>query len=63
MEHDFADRFNGKFPEATESLKTKQLTKLVLFSRSKCSKRKFVFHFFKATVFYTSFRFALLFFC
>ena len=59
MEHGFAGRLSGKFPGATEPLKTK----LVLFSLSKCSKRKFVFHFFKATVFDTSFRFSLLFFC
>ena len=59
MEPDeFAGRFSRKFPGATEPLKTK----LVLFSRSKCSKRKFVFHFFKATVFDTSFRFSLLYF-
>ena len=58
VEHEFAGRFSGKFPGATERLKAK----LVLFSPSKGSKRKFVFHFFKATVFDTSFRFSLLFF-
>ena len=59
VEHEFAGRFSGKFPGATERLKAK----LVLFSLSKGYKRKFVFHFFKATIFYISFRFLRPFFC
>ena len=45
MEHDILGRPSGKFPGATEHI----------FFQTECSKRKFVFHIFKA-IFDTSFR-------
>ena len=56
MEHNFLGRPNGKFPGATEHLQ-----KLVLFFQMEYSKRKFVFHSFKA-IFDTNFRPSRLFF-
>ena len=44
MENDFFLLFQGEFLGATEYLK-----KMVLSFRTECSKRKFVFHFFKAS--------------
>ena len=53
MEQYFSSRFSGKFPGAKEYLK-----QVVMFFRSEPSKRKFMFHFFKAN-FDTSFVYAL----
>ena len=53
MEQYFSSPFSGKFPGAKECLK-----QVVMFFRSEPSKRKFMFHFFKANS-DTSFVYAL----